>query len=125
MDAVKFLKEWRRMCTSYNDDCHDDFGKSCPVPCHIAMDEISDKYIEFTVETVEKWSANYPQKTRLDDLKEKFPNFILKEDGYPAPRPFVFGYCGKKACTDCSHFEKQIADLSPEHCWDLPVEDEK
>ena len=124
MDAVKFVKEYRRMCNQHA-DC-----VGCPIESIASKKQLycrdfQIKFPDWFVNLVELWSREHPQKTRLDDLKEKFPNFILKEDGYPAPRPFVFGYCGKKACTDCSHFEKQIADLSPKHCWDLPVEDEK
>lgn len=103
MDAVKFLKEWRRMCTSYNDDCHDDFGKSCPVPCPIAMDEISDKYIEFTVETVEKWSANYPQKTMA--VPARHGRWIRQDDTFTR---FKCSACGdenhkgnEKYCSSC------------------------
>lgn len=118
MDAVKFLSEWRRMCITSGNNC-----PNCAAPCPVCMDEMGDGRIVNTVETVEKWSAEHPQKTRLDDLKEKFPNFIMKENGYPVPLPFAFGYCGRTKCAGCDHFQKQIEDMSSKPCWDLPVDE--
>ena len=118
MDAVKFLKEWRRMCITCDNNCYDACAERCIAPCPVAMDEMSDEYIKFTVETVERWSAEHPQKTRLDDLKEKYPHFELRNDGYPVMLPRVFGYCGIGLDpADCMRCSKHGKD-----CWDTPLE---
>lgn len=72
MDAVKFVKEYLRMCTKV-DDCED-----CPVCktdfCAVPAKERSQKSAEEIVELVEEWSAAHPRKTRQDVFLEQYPN---------------------------------------------------
>lgn len=128
MDAVRFLKEMKRMCKFYEscDECslkNNQFNTCLPSPAGIVLDFVPDM-----VNAVEKWSKEHPQKTRLDDFKEKFPNFIQNEIGYPQMLPKSLGYCGAQDCLECDYFIEQVRDIknSPDcRCWDLPLEDEK
>lgn len=121
MDAVKFFEELRRMCDDHKDNCigcplYDDaicFARSFKKGCN-----------EEIVLHVEKWSAEHPKKTRLQDFMEKHPNAPLyeyDEGEFPMTFPSVLGYCGNKSsfpCGDCPY------DTEPEtFCWNLPLEE--
>ena len=70
MDAVKFLKEKKRMCISSGDDsCH-----GCPIyaECGIlTCAQFQDTLPNQTVKIVEKWAREHPRETRKDDFFEK------------------------------------------------------
>ena len=72
MDAVKFVKEYQRMCTKV-DECED-----CPVNmtdfCTVPAKERSQESAEEIVELVEEWSAAHPRKTRQSVFLEQYPN---------------------------------------------------
>ena len=72
MDAVKFVKEYLRMCTKV-DECED-----CPVYktdfCTVPAKERSQESAEEIVELVEEWSAAHPRKTRQDVFLEQYPD---------------------------------------------------
>ena len=119
MDAVKFLKEFYRMCDRYI-NCI-----GCPIKprmkslnfetCQLFQREHSD----LVVACVRDWSATHPQKTKLDDMKEKFPkSYFTVKGGYPTISPSVFGYCGNLNCGGCE-FDLQRR----EKCWDMPLEE--
>lgn len=112
--TVNFLKELVRMC----DICP---CKDCPINELARKDNAScgyylSKHPEYAVETVQKWSDEHPQKTRLDDLLEKFPNMPLREDGLLDFLPTWLGYC--KDCRSCRYFEKICSEV----CWNEPVD---
>lgn len=106
MEVLKFFKELDRMYTSLS--CGD-----CPVYgvngiCRI----LTTKNMEELVPIVEKWSKEHPQKTRLDDFKEKYPNANISKHGFPDFCCTKLGYvcnCGKTTC---------------EECWNTPLEEE-
>lgn len=122
MDAVKFLKELKRMCQNIScSDCsvQDLCSRSLSAPQWWEDDETKE-----AVETVEKWSAEHPKKTRLQDFLEKYPDAPLyeyDEGEFPMTCPSVLGYCGNKSsfpCGDCPY------DTEPEtFCWNLPLEE--
>lgn len=63
MDAVKFIKEHRRMCKTYH-SC-----RSCPLkdtPCT----SIAAVNPEVIVPIVEQWSSEHPVKTRQSEFLE-------------------------------------------------------
>ena len=106
MDAVKFIKEYRRMCNKYY--C----GKECPLyeePCDtsssilLANSDLANKIVNI----VEQWSQAHPQKTMMQDFFEKFPNAPVDEDGTPEICPKNLGYdkiewCDYRInCKDC------------------------
>lgn len=78
MDAVKFIKEYGRMCGAH-EDCI-----SCPLnnvddmfkPCAVDIAKNPSRAIEI----VGQWSKEHPVKTYLSVLLEKFPNAILEEE---------------------------------------------
>lgn len=81
MDAVKFLKEKKRMCDSYS---------ACTKACLLRkpMDENGVTCLgycfahpEDAVAIVEKWSAEHPVKTRQSEFLKMFPNAELSTDG--------------------------------------------
>lgn len=61
-------------------------------------------------------AADNSPKTRLDDLKQKYPKFATM-GGYPALYPCVFGYCDAQSCNSCPYSEQDASK-----CWDMPVE---
>ena len=77
MDAVEFLRDFRRMCVSY-DNCTD-CGLRC-VGCS-PMEEDCDH--EKMICVVEKWAKEHPVKTRLSEFLRLFPNASVQEEGCP------------------------------------------
>lgn len=108
MDVLKFMKERRRMCDYYS-RCFE-----CPRAdepnCNI--EEMSDEELENFVNTVEQWSKEHPQKTRLQDFLEKYPNAYICESGLPSACCNSLGYCD--GCDDAKN--------NCEVCWNMPVE---
>ena len=76
MDALKFLKERKRMCTSC-EDCN-----GCPLKgTHCVISHVTpDKDYERIIATVERWSNEHPRKTRQSVFLEQYPEAAL--DGY-------------------------------------------
>ena len=113
MDAVKFLKEFRRMC----DTSSVDFCRGCPLkgkPCSLTQ---GDR--DLMVMAVEKWSAEHPVKTRLTDFLEKFPNApLVGYEKMPILLPASLGYCETTSCRDCEYYSR--GDV---FCWNLPLEE--
>lgn len=116
MDAVKFLKERKRMC--------DSFGDSCRTGCQIYIradsmmcSDFQSKCPEQTVEIVEKWSEEHPQKTIKDDFFEKFPNANKLCDGIPDACAAKLGYVSECTYQNCEDFCKE--------CWNRPLDEVK
>ena len=109
MDAVKFVKEYLRMCTKVDEceDCHVYKTDFCTVPAK----ERSQKSAEEIVELVEEWSAAHQRKTRQSVFLEQYPEAQIAANGVldvcPAPifhsHRLEGGGCGKvhKKCSDC------------------------
>lgn len=107
MDAVKFVKEYLRMCTKV-DDCED-----CPVNktdfCTVPAKERSQESAEEIVELVEAWSAAHPRKTRQSVFLEQYPNARVNiNTGVPSVYPCAIEqgmkntiYCNSISCDDC------------------------
>lgn len=81
MDAVKFVKERQRMCSSYKEEC-----TGCPMdgePCgwYGSVDA------ERLVGAVEAWSTTHPRKTRQSEFLKMFPRPALDSDGVIAIQP--------------------------------------
>lgn len=88
MDAVKFIKERNRMCTTYTpkhcEGCPADNYGGEGVAC-IMVDKID---AERLVPIVEEWSDAHPRKTRQDIFLKQYPNCMIDHDG-------VVGICPK------------------------------
>lgn len=105
MDVSVFFKELKRMCKSLG--C-----EKCPVrgsngKCRV----LSPGNIGEVVPIVEKWSKEHPQKTRLNDFKEKYPNASPDIHGFPDFCCAKLGYVRNCAKTTC------------EECWNMPIDD--
>ena len=72
MDAVKFLKEFNRMCKMYT-DC-----AGCPFESHPYCTENpawhTDATYESAVEFLAQWLTEHPAKTRQSEFLKLFPN---------------------------------------------------
>ena len=113
--TVNYLREHTRMCKYHitRVKCHE-----CPMGsshngtnynCECLLFECPQKAIEI----VQKWSDEHPIKTRLDDVKEKYPNVEMM-DGTPMFYPLRLGYC--KDCDKC------IVRGLIKRCWHEPVD---
>lgn len=109
MDAVKFVKEYLRMCTKV-DECED-----CPVCktdfCTVPAKERSQESAEEIVELVEEWSAAHPRKTRQSVFLEQYPEARIDDNGVldVCPAPIFHSHRGDgggcidyhRSCHDC------------------------
>lgn len=114
MDALKFVKEFKRMCHTYTET----MCKGCPrekcLKCEI--EELSDTGIKELINDVEKWSKEHPQRTRLEDFKEKYPHAMMETDGTPTICCIDLGY----RQYDCDPLKENCVD-----CWNMPVEEDE
>ena len=73
MDAVKFIREYDRMCDSFNGRC-----TGCGINKRLHGEMWCDAYIrqnpEEAVAIVERWSREHPRKTRQSEFLRLFPN---------------------------------------------------
>lgn len=101
MDAVKFIKELRRMCTAHT-GC-----ESCPAErceCQSLENMVEDNRI---VAIVEEWSAAHPVTTRAALFKKIFPDAVIDHFGSLAICPAEFDkneVCDPR--TDCDKCRK-------------------
>ena len=100
MVAVKFLKQFNRMCKAYNDDgC-----KECPAYKYRCGEEF-DEQEEDGVSIVEQWAKEHPVKTRQSEFLKMWPDVKISDDGIPAIAPcqlnvwFIHGK-DQKDCED-------------------------
>ena len=111
MDAVTFVRDYARMCKSYNScgDCPLRGGcMGCPT------EECDMDNIYRVIKTVDEWSKVHPIKTRLTDLLEKYPDAPMDENGAPIFCVKNLGYEINCSIGDCSNCMK---------CWDIPLEE--
>ena len=111
MDAVRFLKEKKRMCDSFDDYCTG-CGireKNLKMYCSTYI----KKYPEQAVAIVEKWAEEHPQETRLTEFLEHYPNALMKDDGTPEVCVNELGLKRDDGCiSNCIK------------CWNRPLEEE-
>lgn len=79
MDAVKFVREYLRMCAKI-DEC-----EHCPVCktdfCAVPAKERSQESAEEIVELVKAWSKEHPRRTRQSIFLEQWPETELDRHG--------------------------------------------
>lgn len=111
MDAVRFLKEKKRMCDSFDDYCTG-CGireKNLKMYCSTYI----KKYPEQAVAIVEEWSEEHPQETRLTEFLEHYPNALMGDDGTPEVCVNELGLKRDDGCiSNCIK------------CWNTPIEEE-
>lgn len=109
MDAVRFLREKRRMCV--NNAC--DEG-CCPLFEYKCCCDVSTDHYEEIVAAVEQWAREHPIRTRQSELLKMFPLMKTDENGVITFCPMGFdrschekndrGWCtetNKDECTEC------------------------
>lgn len=69
MDALEFLRGWKRMCNSYKDCDGCPLAESNCVINHVTSDEDCERIVA----TVEQWSAEHPRKTRQSVFLGNYP----------------------------------------------------
>ena len=113
MDALKFFKEFKRMCNCYSEE----FCAGCPRKAEPNCDELimEDDELNKLIADVEKWSKEHPPRTRLQDFKEKYPNMKCRDSGIPWACCSYLGYCEScdEAKSDCIV------------CWNMPGEEDE
>lgn len=92
MDALEFLKERKRMCTS----CKNCYG--CPLEgTHCVLSYVTpDEDYKRIIATVEQWSKEHPRKTRQSVFLEQYPCARIDSQGvlYACPADVY----GNNAC---------------------------
>lgn len=73
MDAIKYMREFKRMCASY-EICADCPNSEDKEGCTNPPEKYTDEAILKLVKTVKGWSAAHPVYTRVDALKKIFPD---------------------------------------------------
>jgi hypothetical protein len=112
MDAVKFLKEMKRMCDSFDDYCN-----GCQISQRAGLFACSDfqyNHPEQSVAIVEEWSEEHPQETRLSRFLKYYPNALMDDDGTPEVCVNELGIKRDDGCTTCNCIK----------CWNTPIEEE-
>ena len=82
MDAVEFLKQFHRMCSTYI------YGSciGCPASKCRCGDQF-DGQEEDGVSIVEQWAKEHPVKTRQSEFLKQWPDAEIGEDGLPVVAP--------------------------------------
>ena len=86
MDAVKFLKEKKRMCDKYS-DCTGCPASEKNTKFDIGCGSLEEQFPEEFVAIVEKWSAENPIKTRQSEFLKLHPNAKIDSSGVLAVCP--------------------------------------
>lgn len=87
MDAVEFLKEYKRMCKSNS---------------HFPQINLPGANFESTVAEVEQWAKDHPVKTRQGEFLKMFPNALLYSGVVGVDPCKVDETFECKYCEDCS-----------------------
>ena len=108
MDALKFIKEHKRMCDMYGDDGCD----QCPLSfinneLGMACEDLKNVDPEQYVFIVEEWSSDHSVKTRQSEFLKMFPNAEIR-NGFIRICPkkmdqnsITSEECAKIVCQDC------------------------
>lgn len=89
MDAVKYIKEFNRMCRSY-DYC----SEGCPLKrgcCILRNPNADSESIEALVAIVEKWSEEHPVVTNGMKVWELIPGYVRSTNSRPAKENALLG----------------------------------
>lgn len=112
MDAVEFLRDFRRMCSSYGGTCT---GCELKVTqCGVAEKDCNPEKV---IRVVEEWAKEHPEKTRLSEFVKLFPNASVQAGGCPDCCVIEFDSkqkCVRSGCLEC---RKKF--------WFTPIEEEE
>ena len=113
MDALKFFKEFDRMCNYYSGG----FCKGCPrkeEPSCDSSSTMSDEELAKLISDVEKWSKEHPQRTRVQDFLEKYPNAMMCNDDSP-----------RACCKHLGYIMSCPEDKNCKECWNTTLEEDE
>ncbi len=114
MEIKKYFEERIRMLNSYGRIKRECDGVNCHECPFNKKDYGCNLNTLESVDIVEKWSKEHPQKTMLQDLLEKYPNIQLNDRGIPRDLcPHSLGYSKGCRLSNCIT------------CWNRPLEEEK
>lgn len=117
MDALKFLRERKRMCNSYK-DC-----KGCPFngsKCVIDS-TLSDDDCERIAATVEQWVKEHPRKTRQSVFLEQYPETQIDNKGVLGVCPAPIFHSHRTDGGGCIDLNRKCPDCRREF-WSQEVE---
>ena len=114
MDAVEFLRDFRRMCLSGGGTC-----TGCKLEGVQCGPKGKDCNHEKLIRVVEEWAKEHPVKTRLSEFLKLFPNASVTQiDGCPGPCIKIFDLTADcKVSGKCSDCKKEF--------WLTPIEEEE
>lgn len=117
MDALKFLRERKRMCNCYK-DC-----KGCPLyDSNCVIDSaISDEDCGRIAATVEKWSKEHPRKTRQSVFLEQYPEAQIDNNGVLGVCPAPMFHSHRTDGGGCIDIHRKCPDCRREF-WSQEVE---
>ena len=117
MDALEFLRERRRMCTSC-ENCN-----GCPLKgTHCVLSHVTpDKDYERIIATVEQWSKEHPRKTRQSVFLEQYPEAEIDAEGVVGLCPMSISAAYRDSNGECNNLEQMCEDCRREF-WMQEVE---
>lgn len=119
MDALEFLKERKRLCTSY-EHCI-----GCPLEeFSCALNTVADYDEEYkqVIAAVEQWLKEHPRKTRQSVFLEQYPDAIISDDELPevAPCQLYAGLIHGESVEECEN--RGLCDICRREFWLQEVE---
>ena len=110
MDALEFLKERKRMCTS----CKGCIG--CPLKgTHCVLSHVTpDKDYKRIITTVEQWSKEHPRKTRQSVFLEQYPEAEIDAHGLVGLCPMSISAAYRDSNGECNNPEQMCRDCRRE-----------
>ena len=119
MDALEFLKERKRMCTSYT-GCG-----GCPLEgTHCVLSYATDdEDYERIITTVEQWGKEHPRKTRQSVFLEQYPEAQIDDNGVLRVCPAIISsaHRSNENTEDCANYRKECSKCRREF-WSQEVE---
>ena len=118
MEALKFLKEERRMCEFFEAGC---------VKCILrdtkcrAIPGVADEELENEVAAVEQWSKEHPIKTRQSVFLEQWPEANVDDYGVLKMCPCPISASHRNAHGGCANIGVKCSDCRREF-WMQEVE---
>lgn len=110
MNAVEFLRDFRRMCLSHGSTC-----TGCELEYDQCVPTKTNCDHEKVIRVVEKWAKENPVKTRLSEFLKLFPNYNSPSD-LPIACVRVFD-CTATCRTNCPDCKKEF--------WLTPIKEEE
>lgn len=116
MDALKFLKERKRMCSCYK-HC-----EGCPLESINCALNAADEEYKQVIAAVEQWSKKHPRRTRQSIFLEQFPETTLDVTGVITICPIPLSGDYRNDNRGCKHPDTACYDCRRDF-WMQEVDD--